>query len=43
MTMDGTEKFHGNFSKTVRLMAPVGNGYKYLLMTDDSIDTIRLK
>lgn len=43
MTMGGIEKFHGPFSKTVRLMAPVGSGYKYLLMTDDSIDTIRLK
>lgn len=43
LTMDGTEKFHGSFSKAVRLMAPVGNAYKYLLMTDDSIDTIQLK
>lgn len=43
MTMNGAEKFHGNFSKTVRLMAPVGNTYKYLLMTDTSIDTIQLK
>ncbi len=43
MTMDGIEKFHGSFSKTVRLMAPVGNTYKYMLVTDDSIDTIQLK
>ena len=43
LTMSGTEKFHGDFSKAVRLMAPVGNTYKYLLMTDDSIDTIQLK
>ena len=43
MTMGGTEKFRGSFSKTVRLMAPVGNTYKYMLVTDDSIDTIQLK
>lgn len=42
-TMDGTEKYHGNFGKTVRLMLPVGNTYKYLLVTDDTIDTIQLK
>nr|WP_321152808.1 DUF5711 family protein [uncultured Acetatifactor sp.] len=43
LTVDGREKFHGNFSKAVRLMVPVGNTYKYMLMTDDSIDTIQLK
>lgn len=43
LTIDGMEKFHGTFSKAVRLMAPIGNAYKYLLMTDDSIDTIQLK
>ncbi len=42
-TMDGMEKYHGNFAKTVRLMLPVGNAYKYLLVTDDTIDTIQLK
>ena len=43
LTVDGREKFHGNFSKAVRLMVPVGTTYKYMLMTDDSIDTIQLK
>jgi len=43
MTMDGIEKYHGAFSKNVRLMLPVGNTYKYLLVTDNSIDTIQLK
>lgn len=43
LTMDGIEKFHGTFQKSVRLMAPVGNTYKYLLVTEDSIETIQLK
>lgn len=42
-TLDGIEKFSGEFSETVRLMLPSGNAYKYLLVTDDSIDTIQLK
>lgn len=42
-TMDGIEKYNGSFSKAVRLMLPVGNTYKYLLVTDSSIDTIQLK
>lgn len=43
MTMDGREKFQGTFSRAVKLMFPVGNSYKYLLVTEDSIDTIQLK
>ncbi len=43
MTMDNIEKFRGEFSKTVRLMLPAGGPYKYLLVTDSSIDTIQLK
>lgn len=43
MTMDGMEKFNGEFDKPVRLMLPLGNSYKYLLVTDSSIDTIQLK
>lgn len=43
MTLDGIEKFNGEFSKTVRLMLPSGNAYKYLLVTESSIDTIQLK
>ncbi len=43
MTMDGKEKFRGEFEKPVRLMLPAGNSYKYLLVTDNSIDTIQLK
>lgn len=43
ITMDGKKKFDGNFDRPVRLMLPVGNSYKYLLVTDSSIDTIQMK
>lgn len=42
-TMSGIEKFNGSFTKPVRLMIPVGNSYKYMLVTEDSLDTIQLK
>ena len=44
-TFDNIDKYEGTFSKTVNLMLPVGNGgnYRFLLMTDDSIDTIQMK
>lgn len=42
-TLDGVEKYHGNFAKAVRLMMPVGNSYRYQLVTDSSIDIIQLK
>lgn len=43
MTFAGMEKYNGNFSKTVDLMLPVGSAYKYILVTEQSIDTIQLK
>lgn len=43
MTVGGAEKFRGAFHKAVRLMLPVGSSYRYLLVTDNSIDTIQLK
>lgn len=43
MTLSGTEKFNGRFSKTVDLMIPTGSAYKYLLVTENTIDTIQLK
>lgn len=43
MTLEGTEKFNGHFSKTVDLMIPTGSAYKYLLVTENTIDTIQLK
>lgn len=43
MTMDGIEKFNGNFSRPVRLVLQMGNSYRYLLVTDSTIDTIQLR
>ncbi len=43
MTLEGIEKYNGYFSKAVNLMLPAGDAYKYLLITDNSIDTIQLK
>lgn len=43
MTFSGVEKYHGLFSQSVNVMIPVGTAYKYLLVTDSSIDTIQLK
>ncbi len=43
MTMDGMEKYHGNFKETVRLMLPASGAYRYILVTGDSIETIQLK
>lgn len=42
-TYDGLEKFNGVFSETVNLMIPTKSAYRYLLVTNDSIDTIQLK
>lgn len=43
MTFDNVEKYNGYFSKAVNLMLPTNTAYKYLLVTDNSIDTIQLK
>lgn len=43
MTLGGMEKYNGYFSKAVNLMLPTNTAYKYLLVTDGSIDTIQLK
>lgn len=43
MTMEGVEKFNGAFSKQVRLMLPTASAYRYVLVTDNSIDTIQLR
>lgn len=42
-TMDGVEKFNGGFDRPVRLMLPMGNSYKFLLVTDNSLDTVQLR
>lgn len=43
MTMDGLEKFNGVFARPVRLMIPLNNAYKFLLVTDTSLETIQMK
>jgi len=43
MTLSGIEKFNSSFTKTVRLMLPTESAYRYVLVTDTSIDTIQLK
>jgi hypothetical protein len=43
MTLAGIEKYNGTFSKPVQLMMSASGAYRYLLVTEDSIDTIQLK
>lgn len=43
MTLDGTVKYEGTFAKTVNLMVPTGTPFQYLLVTDESLDTVQLK
>ncbi len=43
MDLDGEEKYRGTFSKSVRKIIPLKTAYRYLLVTPDSLDTIRLK
>ena len=42
-TLDGAEKFNGEFLRPVRLMLPTGKPYRFQLVTDTSIDTVQLK
>ncbi|MCM1120531.1 MAG: DUF5711 family protein [bacterium] len=42
-TLGGVEKFQGEFAKAVQVMLPQGNSYRYLILTNDSIDTIQFK
>ena len=39
----GVENFAGDFEKGVQLVIPTASSYKYILITEDSIDTIELK
>ncbi len=43
ITMDGIEKYNGSFSKAVRLMLPTESAYRYILVTDQEMETIQLK
>lgn len=42
-TLGGVDKYQGEFSQPVRVMIPLGNSYRYLVLTNNSIDTIQLK
>ena len=42
-TLDGVEKYNGEFTKPVKLVLPTGRAYRYLLVTEDSVDTIQLR
>ena len=41
--MSGVEKYAGYFEKSVYTLLPTSSSYKYILVTQDSIDTIELK
>ena len=43
ITYGGTEKYRGSFSKPAKLLIPTNGTYKYLMVTESSIDTIQLK
>ncbi|MDE7224008.1 MAG: hypothetical protein K2O34_09535 [Acetatifactor sp.] len=42
-TFGGIDKYQGEFLKSVKVMISMGNSYRYLVLTNDSIDTIQLK
>ncbi|MCI9074050.1 MAG: hypothetical protein HFH80_14900 [Lachnospiraceae bacterium] len=42
-TFGGVDKYQGEFAKAARVMIPQGNSYRYLILTNDSIDIIQLK
>ena len=41
--MNGVEKYSGYFEKAVYALIPISSSYRYILVTADSIDTIKLK
>ena len=42
-TLGHVEKFNGSFTKNVRRMIPLNGSYRFLLVTNDSLDVIRLR
>jgi len=42
-SMDGVQKFEGNYEKMIGLVIPSGTAYKYTIVTQNSIDVIQLK
>ncbi len=41
-TMDGREKFSGDFEKNVDMMIPGNGAYRYVLITQDALEIIKL-
>lgn len=39
----GVQKYAGNFDKSALTLIPLSSGYRYMVITPDSIDTIELK
>ncbi len=42
-TYDGVEKFNGTFSENVNLLIPTNAAYRFILVTNDAIETIQLR
>ncbi len=42
-TMKQEEKYHGAFDKAVKCLVPLKGSYRYLVVTNDSLDIIQLK
>lgn len=41
--MKGVDKYLGTFDKTTSLLIPTSSVYKYLAVTNDSLDLLELK
>ncbi len=42
-TMDGKEKYNSTFREPVSLLIPTGKDYRYMMVTQDSVEMIKLK
>lgn len=42
-TVGGAEKYNGSLDKPASVLIPTGKAYRYIMVTGNSIDTIRLK
>jgi hypothetical protein len=40
---NGVQKYEGKFSKSARALIPLDRAYRYMVVTQDSVDTIELK
>ena len=40
---NGTEKYSGQFAKSVMMLIPQSNAYRYMIVTHDSIDAVELQ